>query len=339
MSEKEPQYGEATLADLREMVGSILPQYGYTSAAEIKLLNISENATYLVDDKTSGARSILRVHRVGYHTRAGIASELDWLQALRRDGVAEVIEPLADGDGNAIQTLVSRRGGPDRLAVMFTFMEGKEPSPDDDLEPWFKVLGALTAKLHAHAKSWARPPGFTRQVWHSDAMHGQRHLWGPWQAAMGLTTEGFGILDPAVSKVGSQLEAYGQGPERFGLIHADLRLANLLIDGERLKLLDFDDCGFSWFMYDFASAISFFEHLPNVAVLRDAWFAGYATVAPVTREDRNIIPTVVMARRILLLAWIASHSEVPTAQQLGSTYTEQSLALAESYLRDCFLAE
>ena len=111
-----------------------------------------------------GQRSILRVHRVGYHTREGIESEIDWLEALHRDRVAEVIEPVADRSGAIIQTLVSRQGGPDRFAVMFKFLDGTEPSPDDDLLPWFEMLGELTARLHQHAKSWQRPQGFVAGV-------------------------------------------------------------------------------------------------------------------------------------------------------------------------------
>jgi Ser/Thr protein kinase RdoA (MazF antagonist) len=337
--EKEPHYNDVTLADLQGMVATVLPTYGYSPSAQTQLLNVSENATYLVEDEAMGQRSILRVHRVGYHTREGIVSELDWLEALRRDRVAEVIEPVADRSGAIIQTLVSRQGGPDRFAVMFKFLDGTEPSPDEDLLPWFEILGELTARLHQHAKSWQRPQGFVRQVWDADAMHGTRNLWGPWQDAFGLDRDGHRLLDRAVAKVRVRLEEFGHGPQRFGLIHADLRLANLLIDGNRLKLLDFDDCGMSWFMYDFASTVSFYEHLPNVADLRDAWFRGYTKIAAVMREDRAIIPTVVIARRILLLAWLASHSEVPTAQQLGTTYTEQSLDLAERYLGDSFLVD
>jgi Ser/Thr protein kinase RdoA (MazF antagonist) len=339
MAAPDQQYSEATLADLSEMVATVLPRYGMSSGASITLLNVSENATYLITDAAASTKSIMRVHRVGYHTREGIQSELDWLQALKRDGVAEVIEPVADQSGAMIQVLPSRRGGPDRLAVMFAHLAGSEPQPHDDLAPSFEILGSLTAKLHAHAKAWPRPAGFTRQVWDTDAMHGERHFWGPWQAALGLTPAGHAVLARAVAKIHDSLTAYGQGQNRFGLIHADLRLANLLIDGDRLKLLDFDDCGFSWFMYDFASAISFYEHLPNVPALRDAWLQGYATVAPVTAADRAIMPTVVMARRILLCAWIASHSEVPIARELGSGYTEQSVEMAETYVRGRFLAE
>jgi len=339
VSEKQTQYNEAALADLQELAATILPNYGLSPSSTIQLLNVSENATYLVDDKAQGQRLILRIHRVNYHTREGIKSELDWLEALRRDRVAQVIEPIADRSGEIIQSLVSGRGEPDRLAVMFGFLKGKEPLPDDNLMPWFEILGELTARLHLHAKSWRRPQGFVRQVWDTEAMHGSRHLLGPWQAALGLDSAGYKLLEHAVNKIRQKLEEFGRGSERFGLIHADLRLANLLIDGHHLRLLDFDDCGFSWFMYDFASAISFYEHSPDVPMLRDAWFRGYQKISRITAEDRAIVPTLVLARRILLLGWIASHSEVPTARELGANYTDQSLDLAERYLGNRFLRD
>ena len=59
--------------------------------------------------------------------------------------------------------------------------------------------------------------------------------------------------------------AYGQGRERFGLVHADIRLANLLVDGDHVRVIDFDDCGLSWFMYDFATTVSFIEDHPRRA--------------------------------------------------------------------------
>ncbi|MDC6726326.1 phosphotransferase enzyme family protein, partial [Leclercia adecarboxylata] len=122
------------------------------------------------------------------------------------------------------------------------------------------------------------------------------------------------------------------GAERFGLVHADLRLANLLVDGDHLHLIDFDDCGFSWFMYDFAAAVSFFEQEPIIPALMDAWVEGYRTVLPLAAEDAAMLPVFVMLRRIMLVAWIASHSETPTAQELGIPYTQDSLVLADRFL-------
>ena len=45
-----------------------------------------------------------------------------------------------------------------------------------------------------------------------------------------------------------------------------------------------------------------------------------------------MIPTFVMLRRLLLTAWIASHAETPTAQEMGIPYTEGTCAIAEDYL-------
>ncbi len=103
------------------------------------------------------------------------------------------------------------------------------------------------------------------------------------------------------------------------LVHADMRVANLLVDGDTLSVIDFDDCGFSWYLYDFAAAVSFIEHEPFIPELQAAWIAGYRTVAPLSDEECAILPVFIMLRRMLLTAWIASHSETPTAQALGET--------------------
>jgi Ser/Thr protein kinase RdoA (MazF antagonist) len=118
-------------------------------------------------------------------------------------------------------------------------------------------------------------------------------------------------------------------PRRFGLVHADLRLANLLVAEPHLRIIDFDDCGFSWFLYDFASAVSFIEHEPIVPDLLHAWITGYRRIAPLSAEELEELPTFVVLRRILLMAWLASHAEIPFARQFGADYTAGTIALAE----------
>ena len=99
-----------------------------------------------------------------------------------------------------------------------------------------------------------------------------------------------------------------------------------------MKVIDFDDCGFGWYMYDAATPVSFYEHEPQVPELIDAWVRGYRSVAPLAREDEAEIPTFVMLRRLLLVAWIGSHSETELAQSMGVAYTEGTVGLCEGYL-------
>ena len=128
-------------------------------------------------------------------------------------------------------------------------------------------------------------------------------------------------------------EAYGQDEHRFGLVHADIRLANLLADDGHVRVIDFDDCGFAWFMYDFATTVSFMEDHPRVPELREAWLEGYRSVAPLDAADEAELDTFVMLRRLLLVAWIGSHHTFATeAAELGAGFTAGTCALAERYL-------
>jgi Ser/Thr protein kinase RdoA (MazF antagonist) len=68
---------------LEQFARAALAKYGVGSDAGLTLLNISENATYRVDDPATGKRTVLRIHRPGYHTQEAIESELVWLQTLR----------------------------------------------------------------------------------------------------------------------------------------------------------------------------------------------------------------------------------------------------------------
>src|SRR5205085_12406303 len=95
----------------------------------------------------------------------------------------------------------------------------------------------------------------------------------------------------------------------------------------------FDDCGFWWCRYDFATTVSFIEDHPQVPGLRQAGVDGYRSVAPLTAEDEAELDTFVMLRRLLLVAWIGSHHEFATeAAELGAGFTEGSCHLAERYL-------
>jgi Ser/Thr protein kinase RdoA (MazF antagonist) len=179
--------------------------------------------------------------------------------------------------------------------------------------------------------------GFARKRWHFNTMVGPDGFWGPWRGSAGLDFSGAAIVERALDLIQAQLERYGDGPEVFGLVHADLRLANLLVDGTRLRIIDFDDCGFTWYLYDFAASVSFLEHEPILPDLLAAWAAGYRKVRPLTAESLALVPSFVVLRRVLLSAWLASHAEVPSAREFGASYTAGTVALAEALLAGRFL--
>lgn len=324
-------YDDHFLDRLHAGLRGALPRWGLSEATDLRLLTISENATFRAHDPVSTRDVVFRVHRPGYHTRDEIESELAWLGALGRDGIVATLTPIPQLDGTLIADIDD--DGVTRHVVAFSLVAGREPTEGEDLPRWFRELGAINARLHAHAKSWTPPEGFIRKVWDYEAMLGEVRLWGDWRAGLGLDAEGKAVLERTSLVLRDLIETYGKDADKFGLVHADMRVANLLVDGETLSVIDFDDCGFSWYLYDFAAAISFTEHEPNVPELQAAWIEGYRTVAPLSDEECAILPVFIMLRRMLLTAWVASHAETPTAQSMGESYTQGTVALARAFLQ------
>jgi len=97
-------------------------------------------------------------------------------------------------------------------------------------------------------------------------------------------------------------------------------------------VIDFDDAGFSWFVYDLAAALSFIETHPDVPAYTDAWLKGYSKVRSLSKEDTDMIETFIMLRRMLLVAWIGSHHDTVQAQAMGPQYTIDTCLLADRYL-------
>ena len=305
-------------------------RFDLPAAVRVRLINLSENATYVVEDACSDRRWALRVHREGYHSRTGIESELAWSIALKADGAALTPSPVAGRDGAFIQS-VRAPGLPGPRNVVLTEWEaGTEPDATD--VAGYEMLGETAARMHAHVRQWQKPAWFERHTWDFETSLGSTPLWGSWRAGMGLTPEIEALFERTVGLIGKRLKRFGKGADRFGLIHCDMRLANLLVDGQRVKVIDFDDCGFSWFLYDCATTVSFFEHEPRVPHLIDAWVRGYRRIGTLSAADEAEIGTFVMLRRLLLVAWIGSHCETELAQSMGEDYTRTTVPLCEAYL-------
>ena len=176
----------------------------------------------------------------------------------------------------------------------------------------------------------------TRPVWDCDTTLGSHALWGDWRVFAGFTPQEKELLERAETRICAAMVAYGKPRERFGLIHADMRLANLLVEGDILKLLDFDDCAYSWHLFDLAASLSFIEARPDLPDLVAAWLEGYRAVStayPLVGADMAVIPSLIMMRRLQLTAWLATRHDSDPVPALLSAWKQDTLALAARYLQ------
>ena len=252
------------------------------------------------------------------------------MEALRRQTPIRTPRPIAALSGELI-TEAAVADGQARHCVVFEFLEGREPS-EADLAGAFRLLGEISARFHRQVEGWTLPPGFERLAWDFDRMLGRSPNWGDWHDAPFLDARAIELLERQARLLERRLAQFGKARDRFGLIHADLRLANLLLHEGSIRVLDFDDSGFGWFLYDLASALSFMEERRDVGQLIAAWLEGYRTIRPLSATDEAEIGTFLMLRRMVILAWMGSHAETDLAKSLGADYVRGSCRLAENYL-------
>ena len=231
---------------------------------EAKLLTFSENYTYLVRNPVTGSKdAVLRISRPGYHTLEELEGEMAWLRQINDYTPLVVANPLPAQDDSYIQSVT----GPDGAGyqcVVCEFLSGEAPSEGDPkgMVSQFCQLGETTAYLHRQTEIWNGTRRLKRISWTHDTIIGEHAAWGPWQAFEGLAPQDTAQLERCCTTIQRRLERYGMSERTFGLIHADLRLANLLVENDQVKVIDFDDCGFGWHLHDLAGALSFIETSP-----------------------------------------------------------------------------
>ncbi|PZX12878.1 Ser/Thr protein kinase RdoA (MazF antagonist) [Palleronia aestuarii] len=321
-------YDDAFLALLSDGVRRVLPEWGLPPDTPLRLLTVSENATYLAEPP-SGTIA-LRVQRPGYNTEAAIRSELDWLAALRSDEVVRAAAPIPLERGGFLARFDA--GGVEMLVAAFEFLPGAPPDEVGDLTAWFDQLGEMTGRMHHHARTWPKPQGFTRRTWDWEHCIGPEADWGDWRAGRDLDAAGLAVIGRAVDALRAETQAFGRSAQTWGLIHADMRPGNLIAHEDRLAVIDFDDCGWSWFMLDFAASVSLMECDPRYDAFLGNWLEGYRRATPLSAANEAMIPSFVMIRRIQLTAWAVSHAETPFGQRVDRAFAEDTVALAERYL-------
>ena len=319
----------AEAARLEPQARRALAQYDVPEPTRLELLTFSENAVfraYFADRDPL----IVRLHSVGYHTRAAVESELMWVDALRTQTDIPVPPVLRTATGAGVVEACDPEF-PSRFADVLGDLPGASPETADMVAD-YRILGRTTAELHRHASVWRPPSGFERISWDIEGAFGAHPTWGHWHAGPNLDDAAVGLLQSAEMLIRDRLHRYGCGPSRFGLIHSDLRLSNILMDGATAQVIDFDDCGFGWFLYDLASALTFIEDDPQVPALIDSWLGGYAEVRPLEEADLTEIPTLIMMRRMVILAWLGSRPGTPVYLEEGPRYARVTAEMARIYV-------
>lgn len=317
-----------TRDEFGELARAALERYAVNAGAQLGFIRYGENVTYRVSDGDNSFA--LRLTRPGYQTLGAINSEIAWMDALRQAGIFTP-PPVAGRDGEIVQ-MVPFRGG--RQAVVAFEWAAGVPLPETNAtDPWAS-LGEIMARIHQHGREWSPPSWFERPAWDLEALVGDAPRWGDPCPDGVWSDSDRELLIAARDAVRARLAALGTGPDRFGLIHSDLGFENVLVAGDGSAIvIDFDDCGASWYLYELASVLYPLEDDGRFGEYRDALVAGYRRVGELSDRMLAELPTFLMSRRLATLGWVFTRAETDHAQRQRLKRLRTSPAAAARFLK------
>ena len=283
------------------------------AVAEATRISVSENIAFRVRD-SRGRLYVLRLHRPWYHNHAELLSEQVWTAALLEAGL-DVPVVVKAGDGRGYVPV--RVGDERRYAGLLEWVEGETlaariaAGKETDVPAAFARLGRTMAALHDQAARWPVPSGFVRHAFDADGLMGEQPFWGRFWESPHLSAGQSRRLEALRHRVHARLRTLAKSTDAYTLIHADLHPANVVVDGSRLHVIDFDDAGFGWHAYDLAVALYHYEETAAYEAVRQALISGYRRLRPLADETVAMIPLFLLIRSLASIGWTAARPELP----------------------------
>ncbi|KEP69722.1 aminoglycoside phosphotransferase [Thioclava dalianensis] len=285
---------------------------------------VSHRENIVFDASLNGGRRIaLRLHRPGYQERAAIEAELNWCAALAARGLP-VPRPVPSRTGT-----LTVQAGP-RLASCVDWLDGTPiGAGDQPLGPDAasvardaRALGRLIAQLH-NATDAHPPAPFPRPVWDAEGLLGETPLWGRFWEHPALTPPQRDCLGQARALAADTLKAVTD----FGPIHADILRENVLKTDRGLALIDFDDCGTGYRLYDLGTALIQGWGDPLWAAQVAGLTEGYRSQRSLPDDQIRLLPVLVALRGFASAGWIVTRATGDDSRQMS--YVRRALALAQ----------
>ena len=301
----------------------------------ISAVSHSENIVFRVDSD-SGQAFVFRFHRPGYHSLRELHGELEWTAGLNQSGIGAPV-PRHTRDNSAFVSVYLPELSQTRYVSLVEWVEGtamatliERETDKSNLVSYFHKTGQLAAQIHNQAMAWPLPAGFERHAFDADGLMGREPFWGPFWEQSKLTPAERAQIIYARDQIYGILTDYGKDRGTYSLIHADLHPDNLIITGDHVHIIDFDDAGFGWHQYELAVAIFYYQGTPYFDTIRDAIIAGYLTERPLSQADIELLPIFGLIRSMVLLGWIEQRPELDNSENLPlliEKSCEQSRAL------------
>lgn len=337
--EHEEQTATADSAEQQaeRIVRQALPQFGIDPDTSLALITQRENTVFSCDAR--GTALIVRLHRAGYHDDQALAEEVKFVHALRDQGVSvpdfyrtlngapfATVEFGANKQHYQIDVQAAIANSGDLGDPPASDPEAVQPAASDFFE-----VGRMLAEVHNATERSGFQIGTDRSAWDENGLFGAQATWGDPLSLSDLQPFQADQIAAAIQMIRAALRRYGQAADRFGPIHADPSPANLLRSQGRFALIDFDDFGAGWHLFDLATALYAFTPHSRYIEYRTQLLLGYESVRSLRAEDHAVFDSLLVARGLSYLGWAANRRGEPAAEAQVIHKLPRLMKLVEHY--------
>lgn len=309
---------------MNALVEKALKHWGL-EGAQYTMIAARENQVFRVDAPTGPVA--LRLHRAGYRSDAEISAELHWMAAADAGGLS-VPAPIPARSGDMLQTI-------DGIQIdVLTWLDGimlktaLEKAPPAKRAHLYHQLGAQMARLHSICDDWTPPADFTRCAWDRDGLLGDTPLWDRFWENPALSADDQTLFQTLRTRANASLSQIEETLD-YGLIHADLVSTNVMVDGHHMHLIDFDDGGYGFRLFELATSLSKMLDAPDYPDLHAALIKGYTAQRPL---DLSALDLMILLRAATYVGWNITRMQEANGAARNAGLIATTRRLAKAYL-------
>ncbi len=245
--------------------------------------NLNTLANYAIEVTSPAGHFALKIYNPASRTAPEVQWEIDLTIHLIKNG-APVASPVAGKDGSYLQTFTV--DGQDRVAVLFEWAAGQKPKPELST---YTLIGEAAARIHNAADT------FTSEL--------PREKYDEHE-----------LLDDQLKRMKTPLEESGQSQRVFdlsermrkiitnpkldyGIIHNDLTLDNVHLNGNEIIVFDLDSAAESWRAAEPWGVLRAGEDRFR------AWLEGYRSIREFSQDDVKAVAAFGIVEDIRNIVW------------------------------------
>lgn len=277
---------------------------------------------------------ILRMSRESVLSGASIYGETQWLQFIQQHSALSVPVPVATLTGEHSTSL--KMETETVHCVLFHYLEGEIFSAEALTPHQMYLSGQLLADLHqvsrAHPQQVAHLQPFRPRLdW--QGLFGAGSVYDPGAGAALFTTAQEETFAQVAAQVRIVMDILASATENTGIIHGDLLSKNILLNGNQLCALDFEYCGWGFYLYDMAPLLWQLRHRADYNLLEEALWAGYTANYSLSETQHAHLETFIAARHLASCRWIAGNVNNPAVGAKATQIISERTSEMQHFLR------